>query len=64
MRRYLAHGGGHHADSRQGDRLVDHRQGHGGARQGSASHVTDFYERGRQGGNQHLVRFSNDGNDD
>jgi hypothetical protein len=43
MRRYGGHGGGHHADSRQRDRHVDHRQGHGdarpaGARQGGAGH--------------------------
>jgi hypothetical protein len=66
MRRYGGHGGGHHADSRQGDRHVDHRQGHGGARPGNARqegarHVEDFHERG---GDQHRVRFSSDGNDD
>jgi gag-polypeptide of LTR copia-type/Zinc knuckle len=43
MRRYGGHGRGHHADSRQGDRHVDHRQGHGGARPGGA----------RQGGAGH-----------
>jgi Zinc knuckle len=41
MRRYEGHGGGHHADSRQGDQHVDNRQSHGGAipggvRQGGA----------------------------
>jgi gag-polypeptide of LTR copia-type/Zinc knuckle len=36
MGRYGGHGGGHHADSRQGDRHVDHLQGHGGARPGGA----------------------------
>jgi hypothetical protein len=64
MRRYGALGGGHHADSRQGDHHVDHRLGQGGACQGGAGHETDFYRRGRQGGDQHRVRFSNDGNDD
>jgi hypothetical protein len=63
------HGGGNHADSRQRDHHVDHRQGYGGARQGGArqegaGHEGDFYGRGRQGGDQHRVRFSNDGNDD
>jgi gag-polypeptide of LTR copia-type len=47
MRRYGGHGGGHHADSRQG----------------GAGHEEDFHGRGRQGGDQHRVRFSNDGND-
>jgi gag-polypeptide of LTR copia-type len=64
MRCYGGHGGGHHADSRQGDRHVDHRQGHGGARLGGARHEEDFHGRGRQGRDQHRVRFSNDGNDD
>jgi Zinc knuckle len=74
MRRYGGHGGGHHADSRQGDHHVDNRQGHGGARpggvrqggarQGGAGHEGDFHGRGRQGGDQYRVRFSNDGNDD
>jgi hypothetical protein len=76
MRRYGGHGGGHHADSCQGDHHadscrgdhhVDHRQGHGGARPGGArqgGHEGDFHGRGRQGGDQHRVRFSNDGNDD
>jgi hypothetical protein len=69
MRRYGGHGGGHHSDIRQGDRHIDHRQGHGGARpggalQGGAGHEEDFHGRGRQGGDQHRVRFSNDGNDD
>jgi gag-polypeptide of LTR copia-type len=51
-RRYGGHGGGHHADSRQGDHHVDHRQGHGGARpvnarqggacQGDAGHEECF----------------------
>jgi gag-polypeptide of LTR copia-type/Zinc knuckle len=43
MRRYGGHGGGHHADSRQGDHHVDNRQGHGGARPGGV----------RQGGAGH-----------
>jgi hypothetical protein len=69
MRHYGEHGGGHHADSRQGDRHVDHRQGHGGARPGNARqagarHDEDFHGRGRQGGDQHRFRFSSDGNDD
>jgi hypothetical protein len=64
MRRYGGHGGGHHADSRQGDYHVDHRQGHGGVRQGGAGHEGDFHGPGRQGGDQYRVRFSNDGNDD
>jgi hypothetical protein len=34
------------------------------ARKGSAGHEEDFHGRGRQGGDQHRVRFSNDGNDD
>jgi hypothetical protein len=69
----------HHADSRQGDHHVDHLQGHGGARQGDArqggarqggarqggaGHEEDFHGRGRQGGDQHRVRFSNDGTSD
>jgi hypothetical protein len=69
MRRYGGHGGGHHADSRQGDRHVDYRQGHGGARpggacQGGAGHEEEFHGRCRQEGDQYRVRFSNDGNDD
>jgi hypothetical protein len=64
MGRFGRHGGGHHADSRQGDFHVDHRQGNEGARQGGAGHEEGFHERGRQGGDQHRVRFSNDGNDD
>jgi Zinc knuckle len=69
MRRYKVHGGGHHADSRRRDRHVDHRQGHGGsrpgsARQGEAGHEEDIHVRGRQGGDQHRIRISNDGNDD
>jgi hypothetical protein len=64
MRRYGAHGGEHHADSRQGDRRVDHRQCYGGARQGGARHKADFYRRGRQGGDQHRDGFSDNGNDD
>jgi gag-polypeptide of LTR copia-type len=36
MRRYGGHGGGNHADSRQGDHHADHRQGHGGASLGGA----------------------------
>jgi hypothetical protein len=79
MRRYGGHGGGHYADSRQGNRHVDHRQGHGGARpggvrqggarqggagQGGAGHEGDFHGHGRHGGDQYRVRFSNDGNDD
>jgi hypothetical protein len=64
MRRYGAHGGEYHADSRQGDRRVYHCQGHGGARQGGAGHDADLYGRGRQGGDQHRVRFSDDGNND
>jgi gag-polypeptide of LTR copia-type len=69
MRRYGGHGGVHHADSRQRDRHVDHRQGHGGARpggarQGGAGHEEDFHENGRQGGDQYRARFSNDGNND
>jgi GAG-pre-integrase domain len=73
MRRYVGHGGGHHADSRQQDHHVDNRQGHGGARpggvrqegarQGGAGHEGDFHGRERQGGDQYRVRFSNDGND-
>jgi hypothetical protein len=63
MRRYGGNGGGHHADIREGDHHVDHRQGHGGARQGGAGHEEDFHGRGRQGGEQYGVRFSNDGND-
>jgi hypothetical protein len=64
MDRSGGHGGGHQADSRQGDRHVDHCQGHGGARQGDAGREEGFHERGRQGDDQHRVRFSNDGNDD
>jgi Zinc knuckle len=74
VRRYGAHGGGFHADSRQIDRRVDYRQYHGGARpggarpggarQGGAGHEADLHERGRQGGDHHRVRFSNDGNND
>jgi gag-polypeptide of LTR copia-type len=74
MRRYGGHGGGNHADSRQGDHLVDHRQGHGGARpggvrqggarQGGAGHEGDFHGYVSQGCDQYRVRFSNDGNDD
>jgi gag-polypeptide of LTR copia-type len=74
MHRYGAHGGGHHADSRQGDCRVDHRQGYEGARQeaarqeaarqGGVDHEADFYGRDRQGGDQHCVRYSNDDNDD
>jgi gag-polypeptide of LTR copia-type len=64
MRLYGAHHEGHHADSRQGDRHVDHRQGHGGARKGDAGHEEDFRGRGHQGGDQHRVLLSNDGNDD
>jgi Zinc knuckle len=69
MRRYGGYGGGHHANSRQGDRHVDQRQGHGGARpggarQGGAVHEEDFHRRGRQGCDQHRVRFPDDGNDD
>jgi hypothetical protein len=63
MRRYGARGGGHHADSRQVDRRIDHRQDNGGARQGGAGHEADFYGRGQQGGDQHHVLFSDDGND-
>jgi hypothetical protein len=67
MRRYGEHGGGHQADSRQGDRHVDHRQGQGdarpggarqgGSRQGGVGHEEDFHESGRQGGDQYRVRF-------
>jgi hypothetical protein len=69
MRRYGGHGEGHHAGSFQGDRHADHRQCHGdarpgGARQGGTGHEGNFHERGRQGGDQHRIRFSNDGNDD
>jgi Zinc knuckle len=69
MRRYGGHGVEHHADSRQRDHHVKYRQGHGGARpggvrQGDAGHEGDFHGRGRQGGDQYRVRFSNDGNDD
>jgi Zinc knuckle len=69
MRRYGGYGGGYHADCRQGDRYVDHRQGHGGARpggarQGGAGHEGDFHGYVRQGRDQYRVRFSNDGNDD
>jgi gag-polypeptide of LTR copia-type/Zinc knuckle len=74
MRRYGGHGGGHHADSRQGDHHIDNRQDHGGARpggacqgcarQGGAGHEEELHGRGRQGGDQHRVRFFNDGNDD
>jgi hypothetical protein len=69
MRRYKGHGGRHHADSRRGYHHVDHRKGHGdarpgGARQGGAGHEVYFRERGRQGGDQHRVRFSNNDNDD
>jgi hypothetical protein len=68
MRSYGGHGGGHQADNLKGDRLVDNRQGHGGAcqgaaRQGGAGHEEDFHGRGRQGGDQLRFRFSNDGND-
>jgi gag-polypeptide of LTR copia-type len=58
MRRYGGQVGGHHADSHQGDHHVDYRQGHGGARLEEY-----FHGRGRQEGDQHRVRFSNDGND-
>jgi hypothetical protein len=63
IRRYGAHGKGHHADSRQRDLRVDHRQGHGSAqqgdaRQGGAGHEANFYRSGRQGCDKHLVRFS------
>jgi hypothetical protein len=104
MGRYGGHGGGKHADSRQGNRYVDHRQGHGGprpgdarqggtrqgearqgsarqgsarqggarqggarqggARQGGVGPEADCHLRDRQGGDQHRVRFSNDGKDD
>jgi hypothetical protein len=64
MRRYGGHGGGHHADSRKGDHDVDHRQGHGGVRQGGAGHEGDFHGRGRQEGDQYRVRVSKDGNED
>jgi Zinc knuckle len=64
MRRSGAHGGRHQADCRQGYRRDDHCQVHGGARQGGARHEEDFYGRDRQGGDQHRVRYSNDGNDD
>jgi Zinc knuckle len=64
MRRYGGHSGGHHADSRQGDHHVDYRKGHGGALQGGAGHEEYFHGRGRQGGDQFRVRFSNDGKDD
>jgi hypothetical protein len=61
---YERYGGGLHADSRQGDRHVDHRQGHGGARQGGAGHEEAFHGRGLQGGDQHRVHFSIDVKDD
>jgi gag-polypeptide of LTR copia-type len=69
MHRYGGHGKEHHADSRQGDLHVDHRQGHegappGGAHQGGAGREEDFDGSGRQGGDQYRVRFSNDGNND
>jgi hypothetical protein len=79
MRSYKGHGGGHHADSRQGDHHVDHRQGHRGARQGGsrqrgarqrgarqrgARHEGEFHRSSRQGGDQYRVRFSNDGIND
>jgi Zinc knuckle len=64
MRLYGEHGGRYHADSRQGDHHVDHRQGHGGARKGDAGYEEDCHGRGRKGDGQHRVRFSNDGNDD
>jgi gag-polypeptide of LTR copia-type len=69
MRRYGRHGGGHHAHCRRGDHHNDHRQGHGGARpggarQGGAGLEEGFHGRDRQGGDQHRVQFSNDGNDD
>jgi hypothetical protein len=64
MGRYEGHGGGHHAESRQGDRHVDNRQGHGDTRQGGAGHEECFHRLCRQGGDQHRVRFSNDDKDD
>jgi hypothetical protein len=62
--------GEHHADSRQGDRHVDYRQGHGGprpgggARQGCVGHEAYFMYVTVKAGDQLRVRFSNDGNDD
>jgi hypothetical protein len=70
MGRYGEHGGRNHADSCQGDRHVDYRQGHGsarpggarqggarqvGARQGGAGHEEGLHGRCRQGGDQHRV---------
>jgi hypothetical protein len=64
MRRYGGHSGGHHANSRQGDRRVDNSQGHGGAHQGDLGGEADLYGRGPQGCDQYRARFSDDGNDD
>jgi hypothetical protein len=50
MRRYGAHGGGHQADSRKGDRRVDHRQGHEGARPGGVRQGGARQGGARQGG--------------